>query len=170
MKTKPSFRIPKAGRHLAEKQRRQKLKGLYGQLASLVVSAETCLEKENSPAWDLLDQAIKYVKKLEKNINELKARMYSLQVPVEIAVKEIDTGDETLMEINIVCGSENKKLKMHKVIWILEDEGAEVVSASISTVDLKIYHTILCKAFLPRLGMDAIMVQQRLENFISGTG
>ncbi|XP_031111790.1 uncharacterized protein LOC116015757 [Ipomoea triloba] len=159
METNPSFRTPKAGRHLAEKQRRQKQKGLYAQLASLV-------EKKKSSVLDLLDQATNYIKQLEKHINELKARMDSLQVPVEIAVKE----SETLLEINIVCGSENKKLKMHKVIQILEEEGAEVVSASFSTVDLKIYHTILCKAFLRRLGMDTIMVQQRLKNFISGTG
>nr|GMD72165.1 transcription factor bHLH168-like [Ipomoea batatas] len=169
METIPSFRIPKAGRHLAEKQRRQKLKGLYDQLASLVVSGENCLGKEKSSGLDLLDRATNYIKQLEKHINELKARMDSLQVPVEITVKESDAG-ETLLEINIVCGSENKKLKMHKVIRILEEEGAEVVSASFSTVDLKAYHTILCKAFLPRLGMDTIMVQQRLKNFISGTG
>nr|GMD72164.1 transcription factor bHLH168-like [Ipomoea batatas] len=170
METNPSFRTPKAGRHLAEKQRRQKQKGLYAQLASLVVSGENCLvlqEKKKRSVLDLLDQATNYIKQLEKHINELKARMDSLQqVPVEIAVKE----SEILLEINIVCGSENKKLKMHKVIQILEEEGAEVVSASFSTVDLKIYHTILCKAFLPRLGMDTIMVQQRLKNFISGTG
>nr|GMD62987.1 transcription factor bHLH168-like [Ipomoea batatas] len=166
METNPSFRTPKAGRHLAEKQRRQKQKGLYAQLASLVVSGENCLEKKKSSVLGLLDQATNYIKQLEKLINELKARMDSVQIPVEIAVKE----SETLLEINIVCGSENKKLKMHKVIQILEEEGAEVVSASFSTVDLKIYHTILCKAFLPRLGIDTIMVQQRLKNFISGTG
>nr|GMD67872.1 transcription factor bHLH162-like [Ipomoea batatas] len=167
METNPSFPRPKAGRHLAEKQRRQKLKGLYGQLASLVViSGENCPEKKKSSGLNLMDQATNYIKQLEKSINELKARMDSLQVPVEIAVKE----SGALLEINIVCGSENKKLKMHKVIRILEEEGAEVVSASFSTVDLKVYHTILCKAFLPRIGMDTIMVQQRLESFISGTG
>nr|GMC69393.1 transcription factor bHLH167-like [Ipomoea batatas]GMD70125.1 transcription factor bHLH167-like [Ipomoea batatas] len=167
METNLSFPRPKAGRHLAEKQRRQKLKGLSDQLASIVViSGENCPEKKKSSGLNLLDQATNYIKQLEKNISELKARMDSLQVPVEIAVKE----SETLLEINIVCGSENKKLKMHKVIRILEEEGAEVVSASFSTVDLKIYHTILCKAFLPRLGMDTIMVQRRLKSFISGTG
>nr|GMD72166.1 transcription factor bHLH167-like [Ipomoea batatas] len=166
METNPSFRTPKAGRHLAEKQRRQKLKGLYDQLASLVViSGENYPEKKKPSGLDLLDQATNYIKQLEKNISELKARMDSVQVPVEIAVKE----SETLLEINIVCGSENKKLKMDKVIRILQEEGAEVVSASFSTVDLKVYHTILCKAFLPRLGMDTIMVQQRLKSFISGT-
>nr|GMD67871.1 transcription factor bHLH162-like [Ipomoea batatas] len=153
METNPSFRTPKPGRHLAEKQRRQKQKGLYDQLASLSSS----LENKKSSGLDLLDQATNYIKQLEKHINELKARMDSLQVPVEIAVKE----SETLLEINIVCGSENKKVKMHKVIQILEEEGAEVVSASFSTVDLKIYHTILCK---DNINSDVICVHRMMSN------
>nr|GLL41277.1 uncharacterized protein LOC109176442 [Ipomoea trifida] len=154
---------PRPRRHLAEKHRRQQMKGLYARLASLVPH-EKSLEK--SPASDVLDHATNYIKQLESNINELKARKDSLQLPVAIAVNESEGGES--LEINIVCGSENKKLKMDKVFRILQEEGAEVVSATNSTVGLKIYHTILCKAFSPRIGMDTIRIQERLNNFISG--
>nr|GMD62986.1 transcription factor bHLH167-like [Ipomoea batatas] len=150
---------PRPRRHLAEKHRRQQMKGLYRRLASLV-------PHEKSPAVDVLDYATNYIKQLENNVNELKARKDSLQLPVAIAVNESEGGES--LEINIVCGLEKKKvLKMDKLFRILQEEGAEVVSATNSTVGLNIYHTILCKAFSPRIGMDTIRVQERLKNFIS---
>nr|GMD59868.1 transcription factor bHLH168-like [Ipomoea batatas] len=154
---------PGPQRHLTEKHRRQQMKGLYRRLASLVPH-EKSLGK--SPAVDVLDYATNYIKQLESNVNELKARKDSLQLPVAIAVNESERGES--LEINIVCGLEKKKvLKMDKVFRILQEEGAKVVSATNSTVDLKIYHTIICKAFSPRIGMDTIRVQERLKNFIS---
>nr|GMD59867.1 transcription factor bHLH167-like [Ipomoea batatas] len=154
---------PKSGRHLTEKHRRQQMRGLYRRLASLVPH-EKSLEK--SPAFDVLDHATNYIKQLESNINELKERKDSLQLPVVIDVSESERGES--LEINIVCGSEKKEvMKMHKVFRILQEEGAEVLSATNSIVGLNIYHTILCKAFSPRIGMDTIRVQERLKNFIS---
>nr|GMD70121.1 transcription factor bHLH167-like [Ipomoea batatas] len=132
---------PTPGRNWTEKNRRQQMKVLYGRLASLV-SRENSLEK--SPAFDVLDHATNYIKQLKSNINELKARKDSLQLPVVIDVSESERGES--LEINIVCGLEKKKLlKMHEVFQILQEEGAEVVSATDSTVGLKIYHTIICK-------------------------
>ncbi|XP_031111463.1 transcription factor bHLH162-like isoform X1 [Ipomoea triloba] len=138
---KPTSSSPGPGRRLTEKNRRQQMRDLYRRLASLV-SRENTLEK--SPASDLLGEATNFIKQLEENVNELKARKDSLQLPIVIiGVNESERGES--LEINIVCGSENKKLKMHKVFCILKEEGAEVVSAYNSTVGLKIYHTILCK-------------------------
>nr|GMD67865.1 transcription factor bHLH167-like [Ipomoea batatas] len=134
----------KSGRHLTEKHRRQQMRGLYRRLASLVPH-ENSLEK--SPAFDVLDHATNYIKQLESNINELKARKDSLKLPVVIAVNESEGGES--LEINIVCGLEKKEvMKMHKVFRILQEEGAQV-------------------AFSPRIGMDTIRVQERLKNFIS---
>nr|GMD67875.1 transcription factor bHLH167-like [Ipomoea batatas] len=161
---RPESRVPKPARHVKEKNRRQKMKDLYRQLAT-VVSPENSLQK--SPAFDVLDHATNYIKQLKNNINELKARKDSLQLPIVIGVNESERGES--LEINIVCGLEKKKvLKMDKVFRILQEEGAEVVSATNSTVGPNIYHTILCKGFSPRIGMDTIRVQERLNNFISG--
>nr|GMD65700.1 transcription factor bHLH167-like [Ipomoea batatas] len=160
----PESSVPKPERHVKEKNRRQKMKDLYRQLAT-VVSPENSLQI--SPACDVLDHATNYIKQLKNNINELKARKDSLQLPIVIAVNESERGES--LEINIVCGLEKKKvLKMDKVFRILQEEGAEVVSATNSTVGFNIYHTILCKGFSPRIGMDTIRVQERLNNFISG--
>nr|GMD72162.1 transcription factor bHLH167-like [Ipomoea batatas] len=166
----PSSSLPmrprptKPGRNWTEKNRRQQMKLLYRRFASLV-SRENSLEK--CPAFDLLDQATNYIKKLEKNVEELKARKDNLQASVVVlAVNDNERGES--LEINIACGWENKKLKMNKVFRILQEEGAEVVSATNSTVGLNIYHTILCKAFSSRLGMDTNGIQERLKNYISG--
>nr|GMD62990.1 transcription factor bHLH167-like [Ipomoea batatas] len=133
--------VPRPARHLKEKYRREQMKRLYRRLASLV-SPENSLK--TSPTFDVLDQATKYIKQLENNVNDLKARKDFLQQPIEIDVNESETGES--LEINIVCGPENKKLKMHKIFQILKEEGAEVVSATNNTVDFKMYHTILCKS------------------------
>ncbi|XP_019181415.1 PREDICTED: uncharacterized protein LOC109176442 [Ipomoea nil] len=155
---------PKPRRHLTEKHRRQQMKGLYRHLASLVPAGEKSLEK--SPAFEVLDHATNYIKQLENNVNELKARKDRLQQAIIVDVNESERGES--LEINIVCGSEKKgAMKMDKVFGIVQEEGAEVVSATNSTVGLNIYHTILCKAFSPRIGMDTIRIQERLKNYIS---
>ncbi|XP_019181395.1 PREDICTED: transcription factor bHLH36-like [Ipomoea nil] len=155
---------PRGRNSTTEKNRRQQMKVLYRRLASLV-SRENSLEK--CPAFDLLNHATNYIKKLEKSVEELKARKDSLQASVVVlAVNDNERGES--LEINIASGWENKKLKMDKVFGIVQEEGAEVVSATNSTVALNIYHTILCKAFSPRLGMDTNRIQERLKNYISG--
>nr|GMD65684.1 transcription factor bHLH162-like [Ipomoea batatas] len=138
---KPERSSSKPGRGLTEKHRRQQMKFLYDQLAGALSLPSS---EEKSPAFDVLDHATNYIKQLESNVNELKARKDSLQLPVSITVNESEGGES--LEINIVCGLEKKEvMKMHKVLRILQEEGAQVVSATNSTVDLKIYHTIICK-------------------------
>lgn len=115
----------------------------------------TYIQEKSPAALDLLDQATNCIKQLEENVNELKERKDGLQLPVVIDVNESETGES--FEINIVCRSEKKKVKMHKVFQILEEEGAEVVSASSSTVGLKIYHTILCKVCIYSIHINIYM-------------
>lgn len=102
--------------------------------------------QEKLPALDVLDQATDCIKELQKNINELKTRKDNLDQPVAVDLNEHSMG--AIVEVNIVCGSANKDLKMCKVLRILEEEGAEVVSATTSAVLDKIYLTILCKVII----------------------
>nr|GMD67861.1 transcription factor bHLH167-like [Ipomoea batatas] len=160
---KPEKSSSKPGRGLTEKHRRQQMKFLYDQLAAALTLASS---EEKMPALDLLDQATDYIKELQKNIKELRTRKDNLGQPVAVDVSEHNMG--ALLEVNIVCGSENKCLKMCKVLRILEEEGAEVVSATTSAVLDKICLTILCKAFSSRLGIETKQVQERLRNLVSG--
>nr|GMD65691.1 transcription factor bHLH168-like [Ipomoea batatas] len=144
---KPERSSSKPGRGLTEKHRRQQMKFLYDQLAGALSLPSS---EEKLAALDLLDQATDYIKELQKNIKELRTRKDNLCQPVAVDVIEHNMG------------------ALFGVLRILEEEGAEVVSATTSAVLDKICLTILCKAFSSRLGIETKQVQERLRNLVSG--
>lgn len=103
---------------------------------------------------DQLDHAAAYIKHLTERIDELKkikeqamrslgannnpmdATMMGLRLPV---IKLRDMGSS--IEVAVISGL-NKNFTLYEVITILEEEGAEVVSASFSTVGDKVFHSI----------------------------
>lgn len=132
---KPNSSLPRPpGRHLTEKNRRQQMKALYHHLASLVsrkhvryMSYESCRHKvvsniylsicfnyhvtyiqEKLPAFELLGEATNYIKRLEKNVSELKAKKDSLQRPVVIIAVNESERDGECLEINSVWVGEQK--------------------------------------------------------------
>ena len=104
---------------------------------------------------NLLDQAATYINQLKERVDELKARraiamtntctnnnttrdtrmFRSYELPV-VELKDLGSS----FEVVLITGLE-RNLMMHEVIGMLEDEGAEVVSASFSTVGDKVFHT-----------------------------
>ncbi|GFZ03717.1 hypothetical protein Acr_16g0003410 [Actinidia rufa] len=105
--------------------------------------------------YDQLDQAATYINQLKERVEELKARraiamtntctnnnttrdtrmLRSYELPV-VELKDLGSS----FKVVLITGLE-KNLIMHEVIDMLEDEGAEVVSASFSTVGDKVFHT-----------------------------
>lgn len=104
---------------------------------------------------DQLDQAATYIKQLRDRIDKLKEMK-------EEAMKSIKTSNSNIMdamniglrlplvelrefgpsiEVVIISGLQ-KNFMLYEVINILEDEGAQVVSASFSTLGDKLFHTI----------------------------
>nr|KJB30292.1 hypothetical protein B456_005G136000 [Gossypium raimondii] len=69
------------------------------------------------------------------------------------------------IELVLITGL-NKNFMLYEVISIFEQEGAEVVSASFSTVGGKIFHTLHAQAKLSRVGVETTRVCQRLQELI----
>ncbi|XP_028123287.1 uncharacterized protein LOC114320318 [Camellia sinensis] len=111
----------------------------------------------------MLDQATNYIVLLRKNVEELKQRK-------ELMIKGRDESSRTttkddkrdssvlpvftirdmgsILEVNLITGlntTNNNNFMLGKVFSVLEEEGAEVVKASCSTVGDKIFCTIHSK-------------------------
>lgn len=117
---------------------------------------------------DQLDSAAAYIKQLKERIEALKQRRAQQGAAagggVRMPVVEARYQDGTL---DVVLISEaGRPFKLHEVITVLEEEGAEVVSASFSVVGDKIFYTIHSQALSPRIGIDAARVSDRLKDLL----
>ncbi|GJN06062.1 hypothetical protein PR202_ga23747 [Eleusine coracana subsp. coracana] len=175
-----------------EKNRRLHMKGLCLKLSSLIppsaakhsslLSAPapaSCsnLNKDAATQLDHLDNAATYIKQLKQRIEELKQRKSgggggascheqgtAAAGGVRMPVIEVRYQDGTL-EVVLVSEA-GRPFKLHEVITVLEQEGAEVVSASFSGVGDKIFYTIHSQALSSRIGLEASRVSERLQNLL----
>ena len=108
----------------------------------------------------LLDQATSQVKQMRARIEELKLRkaeaegLYddqnsymdyhqSATVSSRILAPVIDirSGDDSIVEVNMISGS-NNNFKLHDIIRVLQEEGAEVVSFSYHNAGDRVIYAI----------------------------
>ncbi|KAL3511285.1 hypothetical protein ACH5RR_030686 [Cinchona calisaya] len=156
-------------RGVMEKQRRQQMNNLYSRLASLLPPSQAELPK---PA--LLDYSSTYVKILQKRIRELEAKKEELKSETSTSAKDstlqaievIEKG--SIVEVNLVTGL-NKGFMLHEVINILEEEGAQILSANYSASTDRVFCTISSQAFSSRIGIETSRVHERLKA-LCGTG
>ncbi|XP_030521624.1 transcription factor bHLH162-like isoform X2 [Rhodamnia argentea] len=175
----------KVERKTVEKNRRIRMKALCSKLASLIPQHHISTSKESLSQQDLLDQAVPYIKQLKERIEELKLRKEqavllskgidtssSLTLPdgenaqLGLVLPVFELRDDDLgLEVILISGR-RKNFTLYEVINILEEEGAEVVSASFSVMGDKIFHTLHAKVRLCRVGVDTTRVRERLKELI----
>ncbi|XP_050225025.1 transcription factor bHLH162-like [Mercurialis annua] len=173
----------KLDRKIVERNRRIHMKGLCFKLAALIPAHHfKHYSKDMLSQHDKLDHAAEYIKQLKNRIEKLKKikeeTMRSLR-PTD--TNKNDIIDEMIMglilpmvelkesgssiEVILISGLE-KKFMLYQVITILEEEGAEVVSASFSTVGDKVFHTVHAQVKILRVGVETSRVSQRLQELI----
>lgn len=138
---------------------------------------------------DQLDSAAAYIKQLRERIEALKQRKAGGPGPaagcngggavtasasassasgggagVRMPVIEVRYQDGTLDVVLI--SDAGRPFKLHEVITVLEQEGAEVVSASFSVIGDRIFYTVHSQALSPWVGLDAARVSQRLHDLL----
>ena len=125
---------------------------------------------------DQLDTAAAYIKQLKERIDALKRRKEgggggraatagSGAGAVRMPVVEVRCQDGATLDV-VLISEAGRPFKLHEVITALEEEGAEVVSASFSVVGDKIFYTIHSQALSPRIGLDAARVSERLHDLL----
>ncbi|KAF7026630.1 hypothetical protein CFC21_038733 [Triticum aestivum] len=183
----------KMERKEVEKNRRLHMKGLCLKLSSLLPASSSdhhlrhystsssssppSSSKDAATQLDQLDSAAAYINQLRGRIDDLKRRKqaalsggcsssvsagdYKPQTTASLPVIEVRHQDGTL---DVALASEaGRPFRLHEVMAVLEQEGAEVISASFSVVGDKIFYTVHSQALCPRIGLDAGRVAQRLR-------
>uniref|UniRef100_A0ACD5TS62 Uncharacterized protein n=1 Tax=Avena sativa TaxID=4498 RepID=A0ACD5TS62_AVESA len=80
-------------------------------------------------------------------------------------VVEVRQHDDSSIDVVLICHAE-KPVKLHEVITILEEEGAEIVNANHSVAGLKIFYTIHSRVFSSRIGVEVSRVCERLRALV----
>ncbi|KAI3836082.1 hypothetical protein MKW98_016386 [Papaver atlanticum] len=172
-----------------------KLASLITPKTSTVVHQKQSSNKDAcKPRTDQFDYAAAYIQDLRKRIDELKRKKrgmihcgeqeiistksstssfssYSTSTMTDtnlaganlplLEVKDL----EDAMVVVVVTGL-NKNFMLYELITILEEHGAEVVSANFATVNDKIYHTIHSQVRCSRLGVETTMIHDKLKELV----
>uniref|UniRef100_A0A5B6ZJP9 BHLH domain-containing protein n=1 Tax=Davidia involucrata TaxID=16924 RepID=A0A5B6ZJP9_DAVIN len=157
------------------------MKGLCFKLTSLIPPHHFNPSKDVLSQQDQLNQAATYINQLRERIEELKGRKEAamnnnnnnnnnnnitdtMTIGVSLPLVELrDLGSS--VEVLLISGLK-KNFMLYEVISILEEEGAEVVSASFSTVGDKVFHTLHAKVKVSRVGVDTTSIYQRLQELV----
>ena len=131
-----------------------------------------CLQ-DAATQLDQLDTAAAYIKQLKERVDALKRRKEggggreggAAAGAVRMPVVEVRCQDGATLDV-VLISEAGRPFKLHEVITALEEEGAEVVSASFSVVGDKIFYTIHSQALSPRIGLDAARVSERLHDLL----
>ncbi|XP_040986520.1 transcription factor bHLH162-like [Juglans microcarpa x Juglans regia] len=177
-KTSSNDDATKPDRKTVERNRRIRMKGLCFKLASLIPDLHYINPSRDMVSQqDKLDYATRYITQLRERIEKLKRRKE------QVAVSSLGTGSWNMIDdtygngswlpivdlrdlgssIEVILISGLQKNFMYEVTCILQEEGAEVVSSSFSTVGDKIFHTVHAQAKISRIGVETSRVWQRLQ-------
>ncbi|KAJ8771850.1 hypothetical protein K2173_027027 [Erythroxylum novogranatense] len=172
----------KLDRKTVERNRRIHMKGLCFKLASLIPPSHfKTTNKDMLSQQDQLDHAASYIKQQRERINQLKrikeqamissptgtesgtmdGVMVGLRVLPVVELKDLGSS----IEVVLISGL-NKNFMLYEAISILQEEGAEVVSASFSSVGDKVFHTLHAKVKISRVGVETTRVCERLRELV----
>ncbi|EXB87869.1 hypothetical protein L484_014999 [Morus notabilis] len=186
MKKSPS-ETAKLDRKTIERNRRIHMKDLCFKLASLVPHHHSKhYSKEMLTQQDQIDLAASYISQLRERIEKLKAKKEqatkSLNGSTDMSGSEVLDDHQRMrigarlpvielkdlgcsIEVILISGLQ-KSFMLYEVISVLEEEGAEVVSASFSTVDDKVFYTLHAQVKLSRVGVETSRVWERLQDLV----
>ncbi|KAF7838342.1 transcription factor bHLH162-like [Senna tora] len=182
--TDPSTKVD---RKTIERNRRIHMKALCFKLASLIPPHYLKHTKEMISQQDQLDMAASYIRNLRDKLEKLKGKkeeaMRWKETKSNNGHNEMLRADQNVLvgsnlpllelrdlgssiEVMLISGL-NKTFMLYELITVVEEEGAEVVSASFSTVGDKIFHTIHAQVKISRVGVETSRVYQRLYDLIT---
>ncbi|XP_022735337.1 transcription factor bHLH168-like [Durio zibethinus] len=157
-------------RCLIERQRRQHMKSLVSKLFALLPPRPN---KMSVP--ELVDQAIAYVKQLQKKLEQYKQIKVQLEdklasatacttrnrmiVPPVLNIRDLGSN----LEVHLITGL-NSEFALSDFISILQEEGAEIISATCHHAGDRAIYRILSQAIYPRIGIATSSVHERLKS------
>ncbi|KAK8485814.1 hypothetical protein V6N11_012843 [Hibiscus sabdariffa] len=153
-------------RCLIERERRRHMKALFTKLSTLLPRKPT---KMSVP--EMVDRAIAYVKELQTRMERYEGMKMKLEAAYEVRKRRMirpvlsirDLGSN--LEVNLITGL-NMGFALSDFIHILQEEGADIISATCHHVGDRAIYTILSQAIYPRIGIATSSVHERLKSLI----
>uniref|UniRef100_A0A7N0RDC7 BHLH domain-containing protein n=1 Tax=Kalanchoe fedtschenkoi TaxID=63787 RepID=A0A7N0RDC7_KALFE len=156
----PGSSVSSTDRKTTEKNRRNQMKSLYAELSSLVPHYTTKADAAALP--DKLDEAARYIKKLQVSLEKLRQKKEKLQggsvTGASSAVEGAFGHQNSLfephidvhrmgsaLEVVLVTGLDHQFALFTSVLRALHEEGAEVGNASFYVASDKVFHIIHSK-------------------------
>ncbi|KAL1299121.1 hypothetical protein HN51_043536 [Arachis hypogaea] len=170
----------KVERKIIERNRRNKMKDLYSKLNSLLPSYSPT---EVLPLPDQIDEAVKYIKSLEKKVkmakekkerllkgrnNNKRSRGFDEKNITKSPTIDVHEMGNSLLQVVLTCGFENKFL-FSEIIRILHEEKVEVVSANSSSHGDSMIHVLHAEIPSAFQQFGAARVSERLKRFVNGS-
>lgn len=159
-----------------ERERRQKMSNLYSSLRSILPTEYTQGKRSIS---DHIEEAVHYIKDLEKNVKELGAKRDQLKnsndsttasgsssssLPGNVTIREFDAG----LQVEITVGYDDDVLPMSAAIQVILEEGLNVVSCTSSRIgDRYFHHNLICEVSNDSTCVNVNQLQQRLTDLVS---
>ncbi|XP_071904243.1 transcription factor bHLH162-like [Coffea arabica] len=170
----PSPSNPKMERRIVEKNRRSHMKDLYARLYGLVPSDSS---KENLTVPDQIDEAINYIKSMEKKLEKCKEkkekllfgkRPYSGATSETTKITNVEVHDMgPNMDVILLNGLE-EQASFYGIIRLLCKEGFEVVNANFSSNGNSVLHVVHDKGGISTSRTETTAVVKRLKELIYG--
>ncbi|XP_021293485.1 transcription factor bHLH167-like [Herrania umbratica] len=153
--------LTRMNRNLIERERRSQMKVLFSNLVALLPPHPSKMS-----IHALLERATIYVNQLQKRTEELKQKKAQLEEGQSTATRispviKITDFDSTI-QVNLVAGTD-MKFALCDIISILEEEGAEVLSATYHIVGNKVVLSLHSQAAYSRIGIQNSRVRDRLK-------
>ncbi|XVF44014.1 hypothetical protein PTKIN_Ptkin02bG0085700 [Pterospermum kingtungense] len=157
----------KINRCLIERERRRHMKALFSKLFALLPPQPS---KMSEP--ELVDQATAYVKQLQSRLEKYKemkvqlerATAYSMRnrmIPPVLNIRDLGSN----LEVHLITGL-NMEFALSDFICILQEEGAEIISATCHHAGDRAIYTILSQPIYARIGIATSSVHERLRSLI----
>ncbi|XP_031737508.1 transcription factor bHLH162-like [Cucumis sativus] len=124
---------------------------------------------------------ITYINELKERVKNLEKRKQALQLQTHSshvhnqANNIVNDVTWPLIEINdlgndiihiVLISSLNRSFTLHQIISVIEEEGGQVVNASLSTIGNKVFHSLHIEAKISRIGIETSRVKRRLMNLV----
>ncbi|CAN6908213.1 unnamed protein product [Brassica oleracea var. botrytis] len=158
-------------RNLREKERRTRMKDLFCLLSSHVSPTRRQL-----PVPQLIDEATSYMIKMKENVKYLKEKKKSLlggEVPGKrsegsssLLPKLSIHSRDSIIEMNLIIDVNMKRLMLHELMRVFEEEGAQVMTASLQNLNDRTACTIIAQAVICRIGIDPSRIEKRVRDII----
>ncbi|XP_068337097.1 transcription factor bHLH162-like [Pyrus communis] len=182
----------KIERRVVEKNRRNLMKLLYSNLFSLLPNQNP---KEPLTLPEQIDEAINYIKSKESKLQKSREKKESLvgtrkrshatsfinaesMEPKNLSIESVrstkapqiqihETG--STVEVVLTTGLDNHQFIFYEILRILDEEQADVVHASFSTLRDTVFHVVRAEMHKSVLDFGAARITEKLNRFVNGS-